>query len=273
MLSGSVRTGQLPEYYERACRFRDQGVPGFRSDILFIYLTPGDVGRTEFESLEVQGGDKKAHVSWRVLLDHLVEFIPAPAVKPPILTAAMARLGADAVRDLISRDRRPVVEWTPTRLACQKLAIDVQALVEAAWAGDPLHFKPRWSDPLGDEVYATLNESKSGNVYFRVDSDSRLTEETECELSGLLQFRVTSRSRSALRGAFGSVLKSGSRDELVSLCSGGSELVIDYEKLVVEIRLRDAGQRQVLAANAARGFQTFLRIFNRCLQGDLANRA
>lgn len=86
--SGSVREGQLQEYYDllrstpNALGARFPGT----TNLCLAFVTPTRVGAGEFESLAVVEPDRKAHLPWEGLLADIVAALDCsndPAAAPP----------------------------------------------------------------------------------------------------------------------------------------------------------------------------------------------
>ena len=71
-VSASIRRGQLQNYYDR---FREElGREGILDDASFIaivFLTPSQVGESEFDKLSVSANDQKRHLYWEQILSLL----------------------------------------------------------------------------------------------------------------------------------------------------------------------------------------------------------
>lgn len=266
VLSPSIRKGQLQEYYDRARECRDRSILGFADRILFLFVTPRRAGASEFDSLLVGNSDVKAHIVWESILDEVERLAPRSPDSSDDL-GWISRKGAPRIRYLLAGGKAGVVEWTPSRLSCRSFAQSTQALVETTWTGDPLRFRPLWSDPLGDEIYATLNDSTSGNVYLRVDSgsDFEAGQTGQCRVRGSLQFRVTTKARRSLRGAFDHFSDDCLWNRLSLTSMTPDDFVVDRQKLIVLHRFAWEGSREDLLQRAADGFRRFLQQFGRFL--------
>ena len=100
-----VKGGQLQAYYNRLrLKLGKPGILAEASSILVLFLTPTDVGTSEFESLSVEGNDRKRHIDWKDVLSIIDSTFSSTSVKArddsplyPLVT-----MGAKRIRELLN---------------------------------------------------------------------------------------------------------------------------------------------------------------------------
>jgi hypothetical protein len=270
--SGSVREGQLQEYYDLLRSGPDVWASRYptASQLCLVFVTPSKVGVREFESLAVAGLDRKRHLAWEDLLKAIGAALDSSNdPSRPIFFENLLRSGVVRISRLLQEFKsRATIEVTDAeRLARRRFALDVQAAVivrQPEWA--PL-FRPLWTAPSVEEAYLSLDLTRRANVYFTVFSESLIVPDEQGASTAQVRFwfKFAGKHRSAGRAAFLALDRPAILSELGLSPELAASVVFDDEKLSITLRTSMLGLRSELLARCAlvleRLVGTFQKLF------------
>lgn len=172
VLSGSIRRGQLEDYYAVLCSEVSEGqlakLGARRICIVFLTPTAGE-GHAEFDSLEIsREQDDKVHLSWDHLLRCAREAWSRAADGDPAKVMIMDALALTA--GLLEKNERTLraTPRSPERLATEAFVRELKDAVLAVPNFGSIEFCD-WMDPNVNEVYARPKGLiPTGNLYFLV---------------------------------------------------------------------------------------------------------
>ncbi len=218
MSSASVRSGQLQTYYDRLRpQLSKKGLLEKASSMAVIFLTPPNVGNTEFEVLSIDDNDRKLHLDWTAVLSRIESSFSlsqdSSQGEQEAFLCSLMLLGVKRIRDMLSDSDAGLkgVIQTDKRRRCRDFTKQVQQRVMALWDNGDIHFNPIWSDAYGDQLYANFGGERAGNVYFVVSSDSTIQEDDSLPstLVGELYFKLSLRATAGYKERFNAVVQQG----------------------------------------------------------------